>query len=101
MTATKMMMPMRIQAAKGSLAEKAYYYASGLPGGVWPMPKAIAHGVSPAPLEDLIFHGGKIVSQMQFQNIYCGSSADWKASDITSIDDAITRAMRDVKLNNV
>ena len=92
--------PMRIQARQGSLAEKNYYANSALPS-AWPMPKAIAPGISPAPLEDLIFHGGKIVPQMEFQNIYLGGSASWKASDIESIDSAINVAMRDRRLNNV
>src|SRR5262249_14044743 len=92
--------PMRIQARRGSLAEKRYYAHSALPE-PWRMPKAIANGVSPRPLEDLIFHGGKIVPQMRFQNIYCGSGADWQSSDIEKIDTAITAAMRDKRLNNV
>ena len=92
--------PMRIQARQGSLAEKGYYAHSVLPH-AWPMPKAIAPGMSPAPLEDLIFHGGKIVPQMEFQNVYLGGAASWKASDIDSIDSAINVAMRDRRLNNV
>src|SRR5262245_36008396 len=92
--------PMRIQARKGSLAEKRYYAHSALPQPLH-MPKAIANGVSPRPLEDLIFHGRKIVPQMLFQNIYCGSSADWHGSDVEQIDAAITAAMRDKRLNNV
>ena len=92
--------PMRIQARQGSLAEKGYYAHSALPH-AWPMPKAIAPGMSPAPLEDLIFHGGKIVPQMEFQNVYLGGAASWKASDIDSIDSAINVAMRDRRLNNV
>ncbi|MEO8338652.1 MAG: hypothetical protein ABI604_02915 [Nitrospirota bacterium] len=91
---------MRIQARPGSLAEKRYYANSALPH-AWPMPKAIAPGISPAPLEDLIFHGGKIVPQMEFQNVYLGGAASWKASDIDSIDSAINVAMRDRRLNNV
>lgn len=93
--------PMRIQAEQGSLAEKRYYAKSALPGGEWPMPKAIAPGVNPAPLSDLMFHGGKVVPQMEFQNIYLGSSSDFAAGDIDSIDAAITRAMQDERLNNV
>src|SRR5215831_17344150 len=95
-----MYQPMRVQVRKGSLAEK-HYYNSALPSGPWPMPKAVAPGVSPAPLDDLIFHGGKIVAQMEFQNIFLGSAADWKQSDIDSIDAASTLAMRDKRLNNV
>ncbi|HVM94851.1 MAG TPA: hypothetical protein VMT89_00615 [Candidatus Acidoferrales bacterium] len=95
-----MYQPMRVQVRKGSLAEK-HYYNSALPSGPWPMPKAIAPGISPAPLDDLIFHGGKIVAQMEFQNVFLGSAANWAQSDIASIDAAITMAMRDKRLNNV
>jgi hypothetical protein len=93
--------PMRIQARKGSPAEKAYYYHSTLPGNHWPMPEEIAPGIDPAPLEDLIFHGGRVVPQMEFQNIYLGETDDWSENDIESIDRAIMLAMQDQDLNNV
>jgi len=96
----KVAQPMRIQARRGSIAEERYYKSSGLPQ-PFPIPKAIASGVSPMPLEDLIFHGGRIVPQMRFQNVYCGSKADWKESEISSIDSAISTAMQDKRLNNV
>jgi hypothetical protein len=95
------LMPMRIQARQGSLAEKRYYHNSSLPGTKWPMPKAIAPGISPSPLSDLMFHGGKVVPQMEFQNIYLGGESSWQAADIELIDRAITRAMQDRRLNNV
>jgi hypothetical protein len=92
---------MRIQARPGSPVEKHWYPQSSLPGLKWPSPKAIAPGIRPDPLEDLMFHGGKVVPQMGFQNIYLGSNADWSTRDITLIDAAITRAMQDRGLNNV
>ncbi len=92
---------MRIQARPGSLAEKLYYQGSSLPGVHWPNPKEIAPGISPSPLDDLIFHGGKTVPQMGFRNIYLGSARDWSESDIQLIDAAIARAMLDRRLNNV
>jgi hypothetical protein len=92
--------PMRVQARMNSAVERKYYAKSALPV-AWAMPKAIAPGISPAPLEDLIFHGGKIVAQMEFQNIYLGGAASWKTSDVTSIDAAIKLAMQDRRLNNV
>jgi hypothetical protein len=98
---TTTLTPMRIQARQGSLAEKRHFDKAALPGGAWPMPAAIAHGIDPAPLEDLMFHGGKVVPQMEFQNVYVGSDDDWRESDMTSIDGAITRAMQDKRLNNV
>jgi hypothetical protein len=93
--------PMRIQARYGSVAEKKYYQKSALPGGAWPMPKAIAPGIDPSALDDLMFHGGRVVPQMEFQNIYLGGDASWKASDIDSINRAINMAMRDRRMNNV
>lgn len=96
--------PMRIQARAGSPAEKAYYQRSALPGRPWPLPssaKAIASGISPSPLDDLLFHGGKVVPQMEFQNVYLGGAASWAASDIASIDAAIKHAMKNKKLDNV
>jgi hypothetical protein len=91
---------MRIQARPGSPAER-YYINSTLPQGGWPKPGAIAPGISPKPLDDLIFHGGKIVPQMEFQNIFLGGQTSWKASDIDLIDDSIFAAMRDDNLNNM
>jgi hypothetical protein len=94
-------MPMRVQVRAGSLAESRYYLRSALPGGAWPKPRAIASGIDPAPIEDLIFFGGKVVPQMEFQNIYLGGAASWSDEDVSSIDGAILRAMRQKKLNNV
>jgi len=96
---------MRIQARPQSPVEKSYYVHSALPGRPWPMPaavpEALAPGIKASPLDDLIFHGGKVVPQMGFQNIYLGSQSDWAAEDIALIDAAIARAMQDARLNNV
>jgi hypothetical protein len=101
-TASYISQPMRIQARPGSPVERLYAN-SRLPQGGWPKPKPeqIAPGVSPKPLDDLIFHGGKLVPQMEFQNIFLGGQASWKASDIDFINASITAAMQDAKLNNV
>src|SRR5258708_35264463 len=93
-------MPMRIQARPGSAAEKRYFSQSALPH-AWPMPKAIARGISPDPLEDLIFNGGKIVPRMEFQNVYLGGIASWKQSVVSSIDTAIHISLCDRSLNSV
>lgn len=92
--------PMRVQARQGSEAERLYFAGSALPQ-VLPMPKAIAPGIGPSAMDDLIYHGGKVVPQMEFQNIYLGGEGAWKASDIASIDSAIELAMTDRRLNNV
>lgn len=98
---TATLRPMRIQARAGSSAEKKYYEKSALPGGAWPMPKVIVPGIDPSPLDDLIFHGGKVVPEMEFQNIYLGRNTSWNSSDIERIDRAISLAMHDRRLNNV
>jgi hypothetical protein len=38
---------------------------------------------------------------MEFQNVFLGGRGSWLASDIDSINTAITLAMQDRKLNNV
>ena len=92
--------PMRIQARKGSKAERLYFDKSALPQ-AFSMPKSIAPGINPSVMDDLIYHGGKVVPQMEFQNIYLGGSDSWQASDVVSIDTAINLAMTDRRLNNV
>jgi hypothetical protein len=92
---------MRIQARPGSAVERLYAEQAALPGMAWPMPAEIAPGISPAPLDDLMYHGGKVVPQMEFQNIYLGGTTAWHGSDIEAIDQAIDRAMQHKGLNNV
>ena len=98
--------PMRIQARQGSAAELRYYEKSALPQ-PWPKsnglkkPRAIAPGINPDVLKDLIYHGGKVVPQMEFQNVYLGGSASWATQDVLFIDAAIKLAMQDRRLNNV
>ena len=89
---------MRIQARPGSLVEARHYR---YPQRGWVQPDAIARGIPPDASADLVFHGGKTVPQMEFQNIFLGGQASWQASDIDQINTAITLAMQDRKLNNV
>jgi hypothetical protein len=92
---------MRVQARAGSYAARQHQQQSGLPSGSLVRPKAIAPGINPAPLDDLIYMGGKIIPQMGYQNIFLGGDAAWTASDTTNIESAIKLAMHDRKLNNV
>jgi hypothetical protein len=93
---------MRIQARPGSLAEARHYHKLGQPeGGGWAERGAIAGGIPPERAADLVFHGGKIVPQMEFQNVFLGGQASWLASDIDHINTAIGLAMQDRRLNNV
>jgi hypothetical protein len=89
---------MRIQARPGSLVEARHYR---YPQRGWVQPDAIARGIPPDASADLVFHGGKTVPQMEFQNVFLGGQASWLASDIDSINTAITLAMQDGNLNNV
>jgi hypothetical protein len=89
---------MRIQARPGSPVESRHYR---FPQRGWAQPDAIARGIPPDASADLVFHGGKTVPQMEFQNVFLGGQASWLASDIDSINTAITVAMQDRKLNNV
>jgi hypothetical protein len=86
---------MRIQARPGSLVEARHYR---YPQRGWAQPDAIAGGIPPDASADLVFHGGKTVPQMVFQNIFLGGQASWLVSDIDSINTAITLAMQDRKL---
>jgi hypothetical protein len=89
---------MRIQARPGSIVEARHYR---YPERGWVQPDAIARGIPPDSSADLVFHGGKTVPQMEFQNVFLGGQASWLASDIDQINTAITMAMQDRKLNNV
>ena len=85
--------PMKVQVRAHSRSGHYYKKNAGLPGHNLPQPSAIAPGINPAPLHDLIFHGGKTVPQMQYKNYYVGGTASWDASDIASIDTALAAAM--------
>jgi len=93
--------PMKVQVRAHSRSGHYYKKNAGLPGVHLPHPSAIAPGVNPSPLHDLIFHGGKTVPQMQYKNYFIGGTASWEASDIASIDAALAAAMRDRQLNNM
>ena len=93
--------PMKVQVRPHSKAEKLYHAARGLPGNQMPMPKAIASGIDPSPLHDLIYHGGKVIPNMHYKNFFVGGTTSWAESDMASIDTALSAAMRDASLNNV
>lgn len=93
--------PMKVQVKPNSKAEKYYRSARGLPGSALPMPRAIASGIDPSPLHDLIFHGGKVTPNMHYKNFYLGGNGSWVEQDIASIDTSLAAAMGDKNLNNV
>ena len=87
--------PMRIQVMPGSEAEYRHYRAAARRSDESPEREALAPGVIASPQSDLVFRGGKVLPQMGFQNVYLGRSSDFAPGDVESIDDAITRLMRD------
>lgn len=93
--------PMRIQVLPGSEAEHYYYRSAARHSDERIRREALAPGVAASPQDDLVFRGGKIVPQMGFQNIYLGRSSDFAPGDVESIEDAITRVMRDEQLKNI
>lgn len=93
--------PMKVQVKGGSYADSYYRGRASLPGDPFAKTKAIAPGVAASPIHDLIFHGGKTVADMQFQNLFVGDTQSWKQSDLDLINRAITTAMTDTRLNNV
>ncbi|HKP12131.1 MAG TPA: hypothetical protein VJZ91_08485, partial [Blastocatellia bacterium] len=90
-----------VQVAPGSEAEYRHYRTAARRSDEGLAREALAPGVSASPKDDLIFRGGKVLPQMGFQNIYLGRSSDFAPGDVESIDDAITRLMRDEQLKNV
>src|SRR6185436_19866962 len=93
--------PMRVQVAPGSEAEYRHYRAAARRSGEDGEREALAPGTSASPKDDLIFRGGKTFHQMGFQNIYLGRAGDFASGDVESIDDAITRLMRDEQLKKI
>jgi len=61
----------------------------------------IAPGLPPTPEHDLIFHGGKIIQDLTFTNLYVGGAQAWDPGNMRNIDSALAAAMSDADLNNV
>lgn len=93
--------PMRIQVMPGSESEHHYYRAAARHSDERFEREALAPGVTASPRDDLVFRGGRVLPQMGFQNIYLGRSSDFAPRDVESIDDAITRVMRDAQLKAI
>jgi hypothetical protein len=60
----------------------------------------LAPGFTAEHAFDLKNHHGKIIQNLSFLNVYLGASK-WSASDMTNIDQALSAAMSDSKLNHV
>jgi hypothetical protein len=93
--------PMRIQVMPGSEAEYRHYRAAVRYSDQRFERQALAPGVTASPQDDLVFRGGKILPQMGFQNVYLGRSSDFAPGDVETIDDAITRVIRNEQLQKI
>jgi hypothetical protein len=87
--------PLNVSFKHGTKAEQVYRESAGLP-----ETEALAPGLKPHKTHDLHYHGGKVIADLHFKNLYVGASA-WPKADIALIDAALAAAMSDVHLNNV
>src|SRR5258708_5394582 len=67
----------------------------------YPSRLLLAAGFKPTPAHNLINYGGKTISDLAYTTRYVGGAQAWKASDVTSIDRALSAALSDRNLNNV
>ncbi len=88
--------PMNIYIRRGSRAEDKYRAHGGVPG---LEPEQIVPGIPPTPKHDLLFHGGKTISNLTFTNFYVGGEA-WQQSDVQNIDRALAAAMTRAGMTN-
>jgi len=95
---------MRVVVAPGSKAEAfCRNYRTGVHPGPVPVPhsEAIAPGFRPRPGLDMSDFGGKIIRDLVYTNFFVGGAGAWAASDMQNIDSHLSKAMSDVRLNNV
>ena len=65
------------------------------------LPAALAPGLHPTQSHDLIFHGGRTITDLSFFNFFVGGADSWATSDVDNINSALAAAMSDRNLNNV
>ena len=53
------------------------------------------------PSADLTYHGGKTIPNLNFYNLYLGGSQSWFQSDIDNINNSLSQAMSDPRLNSI
>ena len=95
---TSKLRPMNLYVAQNSSAERVFRAQAGVPG---LEPELRVPGIPATPEHDLLYHGGKTISDLVFHNFYVGGNPSWKDSDVRSIDQALASAMSDRNLNNV
>jgi hypothetical protein len=90
---------MNVVVGRGSLAESIARKWAEEP--VTVEPAALAAGIPATPEHDLVFHGGKTISDLSFANCYVGGKDAWDNGDVANINNAIKAIMTDRRLNNV
>ena len=94
-TSTSPIHALRVATAPFSKAEGHFRGRAGI------IPAALAPGFHATARHDLIYHGGRTLSDLKFFNFFVGGAAGWAASDIKNINTALAAAMTDAHLNNV
>lgn len=61
----------------------------------------LTDGASPTPAEDLKYHGGRVIRDLFYVNLYVSGDTEWSRPDVENIDSRLSAAMRDEHLNNV
>ena len=56
---------------------------------------------SPASDHELKYHGGRIIRELSYVNLYVSGDTKWSRTDVEQIDNSLSAAMRDEHLNNV
>src|SRR2546430_17222066 len=92
--------PLNIVTAKGSGAERFFRERGGLPGVEEIEPEAIAPGVRPRPRHDLRFHGGKIIFDLTYTNLYVGGSGSRRLTHNLKIEPTPAAAPADTHLEH-
>ncbi len=93
--------PMNVAASHGTAAAHGARTRGGLPGVPVLTPEVLAPGLPRTAAHNLIFHGGKTLASLTFTNFYIAGDTAWAAADMQNIDNALSAAMSDRRLNNV
>ena len=56
---------------------------------------------NPIQSNDLVFRGGKTIPNLNFVNLYFGGSKSWTQTDTQNIDNSLSEAMSDRRLNSI
>jgi hypothetical protein len=92
--------PLNVSLRAGSRAHHAYYARAGLTVSR-PAPEELAAGFRPRRSLNLRDFGGRTITDLVFVNHYLGGAGAWDPADISSIDDALSRALADSGLQSV